>query len=298
MIDWKVGPSGSNRTGVYTGGPLKRFRAARAAHPHLFKWCRTLLIIALILSPIIYELRTSALQSWILSRYARKMSYKVHPGPSPNIIFPKHGPFDIRAGYARIPDFAQRLLSKGYIVMGQARFSPELERATKWGILPPYSEQTSTRLTIHGANGDPLFQAPVAGYFFDSFENIPPLIVKGLLLIEDREMSDPADSRTNPVVDWDRLAKAALFYTGHKLGLPLPVEGGSTLATQIEKYRHSYEGRTDSMMAKLRQMTDASLKVYQNGQDTRDERRQIILGFLSLLPQHRAMANCTVLEMG
>jgi membrane peptidoglycan carboxypeptidase len=284
MIDWKVGPSGSNRIGVNTRGRLRRFRATRSAHPRFFKWCRNLLIIALILSPIIYELRTSALQSWILSRYARKMSYKVHPGPSPNIIFPKHGPFDIRAGYALIPDFAQRLHSKGYFVMGQARFSPELERATKWGILPPYSEQNSTKLTIHGANGDPLFLAPVEGYYFDSFENIPPLIVKSLLLIEDRELSDPVDSRTNPVVDWDRLAKAALFYTGHKLGLPLPVEGGSTLATQIEKYRHSYEGRTDSMMAKLRQMTDASLKVYQNGQDTRDERRQIILGYLNSIP--------------
>lgn len=284
MVDWKAGLHGGGWFSVYTNNRLKEFRAIRAAHGRFFTWCHRLLIAAVILVPIIYELRTSALQSWILSRYARNLSFKVEPGPSPNIIFPKHGPFDIRAGYALIPDFEQRLRARGYNTIAQARFSPELERVTKWGILPPYSELNSTKLTIHGMDGEPLFQASVEGYFFDSFEEIPALVVKSLLLIEDRELGEPPDSRTNPVVDWDRLAKAALFYTGHKLGLPLPVEGGSTLATQIEKYRHSYEGRTDSMMAKLRQMTDASLKVYQNGQDTREERRQIILDYLNSIP--------------
>ena len=85
-------------------------------------------------------------------------------------------------------------------------------------------------------------------------------------------------------MDWERLAKAAILYAGNKLGLPLPVEGGSTLATQMEKYRHSYEGRTDTVLAKLRQMTDASLKVYQKGPDTREERRQIILDYLNSIP--------------
>jgi membrane peptidoglycan carboxypeptidase len=206
------------------------------------------------------------------------------PGPSSSIIFPKHGPFDVRAGYSLIPSFEQRLRSAGFETKEQARFSPELERAVKWGFLPPYSEPRSTELTIRGMDGLQLFQAPVQGQYFDSFEEIPALVVKSLLLIENRELDEPADNRTNPVVDWDRLAKAALMYAGHKLGLPLSVEGGSTLATQMEKYRHSYDGRTDSMMAKLRQMTDASLKVYQNGPDTRDERRQIILDYLNSIP--------------
>ena len=284
MIDLKPDLHCGSWIEVYASNRLKEFQAIRTAHVRFFKWCRWILIAAVILVPIIYELRTSALQSWVLSRYARNLSFKVQPGQSPNIIFPKHGPFDIRAGYALIPDFEQRLRASGYTTVAQARFSPELERVTKWGILPPYSEPNSTKLTINGMDGAPLFQAPVEGYFFDSFDEIPALVVKSLLLIEDRELSEPADSRTNPVVDWDRLAKAALLYTGHKLGLPLPVEGGSTLATQIEKYRHSYEGRTDSMMAKLRQMTDASLKVYQNGQDTREERRQIILDYLNSIP--------------
>jgi membrane peptidoglycan carboxypeptidase len=206
------------------------------------------------------------------------------PGPSSQIIFPKRGPFDIRAGYTLIPDFQRRLEAKGYKITEQVRFSPELERAAKWGILPPYAEPASTKFTIHGNNGQSLFQAPVIGYYFNSFEDIPPLAVKSLLLIENRELDAPADYRDNPVVDWDRLAKAAIFYAGHKLGLPIQVEGGSTLATQMEKYRHSYDGRTDSILAKLRQMTDASLKAYQNGPDTREERREIVLNYLNSIP--------------
>jgi membrane peptidoglycan carboxypeptidase len=52
----------------------------------------------------------------------------------------------------------------------------------------------------------------------------------------------------------------------------------------MEKYRHSYEGRTNSILAKLRQMTDASLRVYQKGPDTREQRRQIILNYLNSVP--------------
>jgi membrane peptidoglycan carboxypeptidase len=260
---------------------IGEYRAFRTLHPRLYKWT---LILLLVLLPIVYELRTSAFSSRIISSYARRMSYKIGPGPSPNIIFPKHGPFDVRTGYALIPNFERRLSASGYKITEQTRFSPELVRAAQWGIRPPYLELMATKLTIHGEKGQPLFQAPVVGDYFNSFEEIPPLVVKSLLLIENRELDEPADYRTNPVVDWDRLAKAALLYAGHKLGLPLPVEGGSTLATQMEKYRHSYEGRTDSLMAKLRQMTDASLKVYQNGPDTREERRQIILDYLNSIP--------------
>ncbi len=248
------------------------------------KWLRWSLLGCLAAGAMLYELRTSALQSRILSGFARKMSYAVGDGPSPNIVFPKHGPFDVRAGYALIPGFERRLAADGFRVTQQARFSDDLERATRWGILPPYAERTSTELTIRGMDGQPLFQAPVAGYAFNSFEEIPPLAVKSLLIIENRELSEPADSRTNPVVDWDRLAKAAVLYTGHKLGLPVPVEGGSTLATQMVKYRHSYDGKTDSALAKLRQMTNASLQVYHRGPDTREERRRIILDYLNSIP--------------
>jgi membrane peptidoglycan carboxypeptidase len=281
MVHWKIRLQPDSPPGFWSGLKKRKDPAVPKSPRRAIKWMVILLLVA---APLIYELRTSALSSRIISNYARKLSYRMGPGPSPKIIFPKRGPFDIRAGYTLIPDFERRLQAKGYKITEQARFSPELERAVKWGILPPYAEPTSTKFTIQGNNGQSLFQAPVIGFYFNSFEDIPPLAVKSLLLIENRELDAPADYRANPVVDWDRLAKAAIFYAGHKLGLPLPVEGGSTLATQMEKYRHSYDGRTDSILAKLRQMTDASLKVYQNGPDTRDERREIVLNYLNSIP--------------
>jgi membrane peptidoglycan carboxypeptidase len=281
MIDWKLRLHVGGPLGSWSGLRIREFQAISESHPHAVKWAAILMLAVV---PLLYEMRTSAFSSRILSSYARKLSYNMGPGPSASIVFPKRGPFDIQAGYTLIPDFERRLRATGYHTTQQARFSRELERAAQWGILPPYAEPTSTRLTIHGEDGQQLFQAPVGGYYFNSFEEIPPLAIKSLLIIENRELDEPADSRSNPVVDWNRLAKAAILYSGHKLGLPLPVEGGSTLATQIEKYRHSYDGRTDSMLAKFRQMTGASLKVYQNGPDTREERREIILNYMNSIP--------------
>ncbi len=43
------------------------------------------------------------------------------------------------------------------------------------------------------------------------------------------------------------------------------VIGGSTLATQLEKLRHSPEGRTHSPAEKLRQIASATLRSYQDG---------------------------------
>ena len=62
------------------------------------------------------------------------------------------------------------------------------------------------------------------------------------------------------------------------------VPGGSTLATQIEKYRHSPSGRTDDVREKLRQMASASLRAYRDGPDTSAARRQIVVDYLNSTP--------------
>lgn len=60
--------------------------------------------------------------------------------------------------------------------------------------------------------------------------------------------------------------------------------GGSTLATQIEKYQHSAEGRTTSMREKLQQMVSAALRAYQQGEDTSEARRHSVnLVFIRLM---------------
>lgn len=231
-----------------------------------------------------YELRTSALQSALLSRVAERLTYEVERGPSPRITFPSGGPFDQRLGYARIPEFLGRLEGENYHIARQARFSEPLERLAKHGIAPPFEPPADAGLVLHGADGRILFDAMSGVPIFESYDEIPDVVVRSLLFIENRQLGAPSDPRRNPVVDWQRLAKAGLLYAGRRLGLPLRVEGGSTLATQLAKYQHSPGGRTAKPSDKLKQMVGASIDAYREGPDTRNVRRQIILDYLNKVP--------------
>lgn len=88
----------------------------------------------------------------------------------------------------------------------------------------------------------------------------------------------------NPAVEWDRLAKAALDLGINKLDSGHAISGGSTLATQLEKMRHSPDGRTGSVTEKFRQMISASLSAYRNGVDTRAARKQIVCDYINSIP--------------
>jgi hypothetical protein len=68
-------------------------------------------------------------------------------------------------------------------------------------------------------------------------------MVNSLLFIENRDLLDPRPAG-NPAVDWPRFAKAAYSQVAKYLALPGQSAGGSTLATQLEKYRHSPDGLT------------------------------------------------------
>jgi membrane peptidoglycan carboxypeptidase len=239
---------------------------------------------ALLGAGILYEMRTSALQARVFAGWSSRLTYEVADGPSPRTAFPHAGPFDRQRGYSLLPEFQSRLQAHGFRIERQARVSSELADLAALGISPPYPEPPFTGLTIHALGGSPLYDRTGGGRLFERFEDVPPLIVQALLFIENRELLTPFDPRSNPVIEWDRLAKAALLYGGGKLGLPVPVQGGSTLATQLEKYRHSPRGRTSGPAEKLRQMIGASLKAYHDGPDTRAARRQIVVDYLNTLP--------------
>jgi membrane peptidoglycan carboxypeptidase len=245
------------------------------------------LVVLLAVSAVIaigYELQTSALQAYLLPRYTAKITYKMGDGASASIAFPRSAPFDDRLGYSRIGDFQRRLQEHGFVVARQAVVSPELAELLDLGIAPPYRERVVAGLTIHGMNGNRLYDAARAARSFRSFEDVPPLLVQTLLFIENRELLAPIDPRANPAIEWDRMGKASLLYAGSKLGLNFPVQGGSTLAIQLEKYRHSPNGRTNSPLDKLRQVAGASLKAYREGADTRGWRRQIVVDYLNTAP--------------
>jgi membrane peptidoglycan carboxypeptidase len=229
------------------------------------------------------EIRTSALQAHFATELVGKMQYKVEPGPSKAIRYPQDSPYDERLGYASLPDFLGKLREHDYVVTAQARFSPKMVEMADLGLFTTYTEKTRTGLAIYDCRAQPLFSATYPERFYAGFNDTPPVLVNSLLFIENRELLDPSNPKRNPAVEWDRLSKAILdrslnTFGGHRTG------GGSTLATQIEKYRHSPDGRTSSMKDKLRQMVSATLRAYQHGEDTMGARRQIVVDYLNTVP--------------
>ncbi|MEW6600254.1 MAG: transglycosylase domain-containing protein, partial [Nitrospirota bacterium] len=241
-------------------------------------------LIIFILVALIYEWRTSIIQSWVYSNYAKKLHFNVGRGPSPSIVFPEEGPFNKRRGYVRIPAFIDNLEKNNYLITRQARFSPELANAVREGISPPYEEKSAAGLTILDRLGIPLYESVPNERIYTSFEDIPEDVIKILLFIENRELLSPMDESQNPVLEWDRMAKAGIKFVGSKIGLPTTVEGGSTLATQLEKYQHSVGGRTGGAKEKIRQITSASLRVYRTGRDTTVSRREIVTDYINTVP--------------
>ena len=248
------------------------------------RWLFVCVLPVLFATVGVFEARTSEIEARILSSAAAKMSYGMGTGPSPSITFPSSGPYNEIRGYAGLPGFEHRLMDAGFRIVAQARLSPELERLARWKITPPFREPAVTGLTVRGENRTVLYDAGSSERVFNSYDDIPPLVAKALLFVENRELEDSDSATRNPVVDWARLSKAGLMYAGRKIGLPFPLEGGSTLATQIEKFRYADGGRTNSAADKFRQMISASLRVYREGPDTRAERRDIVLDYLNSVP--------------
>jgi membrane peptidoglycan carboxypeptidase len=239
---------------------------------------------ALVACSLIYwEMQSSTLQSGPFAWSARGLRFSVGEGPSPAIRFPQPGPFDERLGYSRLPQMLQRLASERFVIERQARMSYWMTQLTDFGLFPIYKEKAQAGLTILGCDGKPVSASlfPQRGYA--EFGTVPPLVVQSLLFIENRELLDERYPHRNPAIEWDRLGYAMVQRMAH-LVKPGRAPGGSTLATQIEKYRHSVGGRTESAPEKLRQMASASLRAYLDGEDTLPVRQQIVVDYLNTMP--------------
>ncbi len=244
-------------------------------------WSAAILLIAVCL---FIEIQTSVIQSWIFTSTNQRIFYSLQAGRSAEISFPHSAPFDDRRGYSKLPNYQSRLESEGYRVTWQTRQSETMLTLLEHGISPPYVERPDAGLEIRGVDGAPLFRYAQGDFLFHKIDDVPPLLVKSLLFLENRDLDRPATSWQNPVIEWDRTLKAAFYYVGAKLGLPVPVQGGSTLAVQLEKFRHSPNGRTESPLEKLHQLIGASLKAYQEGPNTRAWRERIIINYLNTVP--------------
>ncbi len=232
----------------------------------------------------VHELLSSEWQADYLSKKTKDLTFKVGEGPSPSIRFPTTGPFDERLGYANLASLSRNLVARDFDIVKQAQMSPDLLALVDRRIYPPYREKTQTGLQIIDCGNSPLFSARYPERAYGNFSAIPKLLVDSLLFIENRELLDTTYPNRNPAVEWDRFGKA-LVDQGISVLLPShDTQGGSTLATQIEKYRHSPDGRTISGKEKLQQMASASLRAYLDGPNTRAARERIVLDYLNTVP--------------
>ncbi|SDH03447.1 Membrane carboxypeptidase (penicillin-binding protein) [Duganella sp. OV458] len=230
------------------------------------------------------ETLNSTMQAAVFSDLASKMTYRMEKGPSKSIRFPHDSPYDERLGYAGLPDYIGKLSQRDYQVTAQARISPKMADLIDMGVFATYREKTKTGLTIYDCRAQELFAASYPERIYNRFEQAPIALVNSLLFIENRELLDNTYPKRNPAVEWDRLAKAVLEKSVSAVAGGHRAAGGSTLATQIEKYRHSPEGRTGSMTDKLQQMVSATMRAYMDGPDTTKARRRVVLEYLNTVP--------------
>jgi membrane peptidoglycan carboxypeptidase len=244
-----------------------------------------LLLLSITVGGLLWnEIDTSRWQARYLGELGRQMRYEVGSGPSDSIRFPSHGPFDERLGYVALPQVSERLAERGFEVTTQARISSRMAEVVDFGLFAPYREKTQAGLTVLGCAGEPLFSARYPERVYVDFELVPRLLTDSLLFIENRELLSNEHPSKNPAIEWDRFIKAALDQLVRRFQPEHEAPGGSTLATQIEKYRHSPNGRTVSGEEKLRQMASASLRAYLEGEDTTAVRRRLVVDYLNTVP--------------
>ena len=233
---------------------------------------------------VLLEADEPYLQPLVVWGAVTDMTFKVEPGPSPTIRFPQSGPYDQRLGYVSLPGLIKRLEDRSFEIQSQARQSPALLKFIGAGGYAVYHEKFQAGLLLSDRRDEPLEAAPYPSNAFKSFEEIPPILVDTLRFIEDRDLLDPKHPYRNPAVEWRRFALAAAGRVGGVLNRELRHGGASTLATQIEKYRHSPAGRTEGVSEKMRQMASATARAYLDGPETIDAQRRIILTYLDSTP--------------
>ena len=233
---------------------------------------------------LLAELQGSRGQAFFLSRYASGIRFAVDSGPSPAIRFPSDGPYDQRLGYDRLPDLIPALETRGMVVDSQARISTRLASTVDAGLFELYREKPVAGLHLLDRHGRTIARFSYPQRIYDDFDSIPPILVRTLLHVENRELLDERRAFRNPAVEWDRLARSVFQFVRRGRGGSGSVSGASTLATQVEKFRHSPGGLTTSPREKLRQMATASLRAYLDDEHTIGTRRRLVLDYLNSVP--------------
>ncbi len=230
------------------------------------------------------EVRTSEVQAKGFSSYDQRLFFSMQQGANPHMRTPKSGPYNERLGYSYLPFYIKALQADAFTVQAQMHASDAYDTLLRRGLYPIYRPKTEAGLTLFDKNGEKIYAASYPQHIFSGFDQIPPLLVETLLYIENRELLKDGPVTRNPVIEWGRLFSAIFGQAAHVFVPGANAGGGSTLATQIEKFRFSPQGKTGSALEKLRQIASASFRVYLDGPDTREARKKIILDYLNSTP--------------
>lgn len=242
-----------------------------------------MVVVAVLVSVLVWEASTFALEAKYLSQYAAKMRFYPVAGASNRIVFPHRGPADERMGYIALPDYVRRLTGEGFVVSQQTYISPAMLQMARQDLNLPYHEKNQAGLVLRDETGAVFYNSPVPHRIIPDYASIPPVLRDSLLFIENHRLFSPPLER-NPAVEWRRLAQALVDKAVKQIDPAHDVPGGSTLATQIEKFRHSRDGLTLSMRDKWQQMASASVRAYLDGEDTMPARRGLVLAYLDGVP--------------
>ena len=238
-----------------------------------------------VLGLLILEVNSSWLEAQLLPAVTRRTTYSVGRGPSHALEHPARGPYDQRLGLSELSHFISRLEAHGFRVDAQARDSETSIALTRLGLFPIYDEKNQAGLVIEDRNGKAVYGRHIRTRSIPTSSLSPRWIVNTLLYIENRQILDSDHPYRNPAIQWGRFSRAAARYGhSHSVDHNIAVIGGSTLATQLEKTRHSPMGRTGSVADKFRQMVSASFRAYRNGPATYAARQEIICDYINSIP--------------
>jgi len=248
------------------------------------KWTLRLVIAAALAGVAYWELRTARVQSMVFNNMTSGTYFYVEDGKSPSIVFPDSGPYDKRVGYADMPTMLDDLTESKYRISRQARVSDQFAELVERGLFAPYPEKQRAGLRITDAYDNRLHTSVYPTRYYESFEQIPDLLVDTLLFIENRSLLDKDRPHRNPALEPDRFLRALAQVAIRELAGGDKPSGGSTLATQIQKFRHSAEGYTASYQDKFQQMMSASVRAYLDGKRTLDDQKRIVRTYLNAVP--------------
>lgn len=261
--------NGDDKPTAVKKGRSKRFK----------RWMFALGATTALATGVVIEANTSYLQSKFFHSLAEG---KTVSDPECKLVPPAVGPLDEDRGYTNILHFREQLKQNGYdITCGSWKDRSILGLR----LIPIYEEKTQAGLKIEDPADKTSYLAQFPREAFTSYNSIPPILAKSLLFVEDRELLKDHPDEWNPAINPVRFGVAVGGQAMKKVGLRSERgSGGSTLATQLEKFRHSPRGITGSPKEKIRQMLTASTRAYVENTNTTESRRNIVTNYLDGMP--------------